>query len=58
MTITYIFNPFTGNFDAINDNGSGTSFDASIILTRVSNDPIVGFELLFDEYGNVLTEYQ
>lgn len=30
----YVFNPFTGNFDAINDSSAGESFDGNRTITR------------------------
>lgn len=53
------FNPFTGQFDMGSDcSGDNTAFDASLILTMPAHPSVavLGWEILFDEFGNVLTK--
>lgn len=48
MAIKYVFNPFTGKFDAI-DTSSGSAFDEDTIVTEEATDSVV-----IDENGNVV----
>jgi hypothetical protein len=47
MKITYVFNPFTGNLDAVTIPPSRAEFVKSILLVHVENAPTP--EILFDE---------